>query len=83
MTVTEVKHAYSRQPFVPFRIHYPGGPAVDVPRPEFMMFSPTNRIVFVMLPDGRDIRIDAALISALEELEVTTEPPDVQHTNGE
>ena len=83
MTVTEMKHAYARRPFIPFRIHYPGGPAVDVTSPEFMMFSPTGRIVFAMLPDGRDIRIDTALITALEGLKMSDESPDAQHTENE
>ena len=83
MTVTEVREAYRRNPFVPFRIIIPGGPAVDVSSPEFMMFSPTNRIVFVMLPDGREIRIDSALITALEDLEVASGPADARTENGE
>lgn len=55
-------------PFVPFRIHYPGGPAVEVPHPDFMSFSATGRIAFVSLPDDRLMRIDVALITSLEEL---------------
>ena len=68
MTVQEVKNAKNANPFVPFRIHYPGGPAVEVPHPDFMSFSATGRIAFVSLPDDRLMRIDVALITSLEEL---------------
>ena len=69
MTVNEVKAAKNAMPFVPFRIHYPGGPAVEVPHPDYMSFSATGRIAFVSLPDDRLMRIDVALITSLEELQ--------------
>ena len=69
MTVEQVKAVKNAIPFVPFRIHYPGGPAVEVPHPDYMSFSATGRIAFVSLPDDRLIRIDVALITSLEELQ--------------
>ena len=71
MTVQEVKAAKNAMPFVPFRIHYPGGPAVEVPHPDYMSFSATGRIAFVSLPDDRLMRIDVAPITSLEELQPT------------
>ena len=71
MTVQEVKAAKNAMPFVPFRIHYPGGPPVEVPHPDYMSFSATGRIAYVSLPDDRLIRIDVALITSLEELQPT------------
>ena len=69
MTVQEVKAAKNAVPYVPFRIHYPGGPAVEIPHPDYMSFSATGRIAYVSLPDDRQIRIDVALITSLEELQ--------------
>lgn len=71
MTVEEVRKIKNAVPFVPFRIHYPGGAAVEVPHPDYMSFSATGRIAFISLPDDRLIRIDVALITALEELKPT------------
>ncbi len=72
MTVQQIREPWARQPFVPFRIHYPGGAPVEVLHPETLAFSPTGRIAFIVLPDERLIRIDVALITALEELHVTS-----------
>jgi hypothetical protein len=69
MTVEQVKAMKNAIPFVPFRIHYPGGSPVDVPHPDYMSFSATGRIAYVSLPDERLIRIDVALITSLEELQ--------------
>ena len=66
MNVTEVKEAYRRRPFVPFRIHYEGGAPVEVGAPESMMFSPVNQIVFVNLREGGDVRIHPSRITRLE-----------------
>lgn len=71
MTVQHLKETKNAAPFIPFRIHYPGGPAVEVPHPDFISFSQTGRIVFVSLPDERLVRIDVALITSLEELKST------------
>lgn len=73
MTVQKLKDAYHREPFIPFRIHYPGGAAVEVAHPEFIAFSPTGRIVTVCLPDDRSVHLDVALITALEELKVSAD----------
>ncbi|MEO8353389.1 MAG: hypothetical protein ABI680_16795 [Chthoniobacteraceae bacterium] len=76
MTVDELKDIFHRRPFIPFRIHHPGGPPVEVVHPDFMMFSPTGRIAAVYLPDERQVRFDVALITALEELETRAEPTE-------
>jgi len=70
MTVQHFKEVWGARPFIPFRIIFPGGPAV-VEHPEFPSFSQTGRIAFVSLPDERLLRIDVALITALEELKPT------------
>jgi hypothetical protein len=71
MTVQHLKDTVNTVPFIPFRIHYPGGPAIDVPHRDYISFSPTGRITFVALPDDRLFRIDVALITCLEELQPT------------
>lgn len=68
MTVQQLKEAWAAKPFIPFRIIFPGGTA-DVPHPEFISFSQTGRIASVSLPDDRFLKVDVALITALEELE--------------
>lgn len=69
MTVQEVKAAKNAVPFGPFRIHYPGGPPVEVTHPDFMSFSTTGRVAYVSLPDYRLVRIGVALITAIEEMQ--------------
>ena len=71
MTVDHIKRVKNSIPFVPLRIHYPGGAPVEVPHPDFISFSATGRIAYVSLPDDRLIRIDVALITSLEELHPT------------
>lgn len=68
MTVEHLKQSWGARPFIPFRIIFPGG-TVDVPHPEYLAFSHTGRIAFVSLPDERLMRVDVALITALEELQ--------------
>ena len=69
MTVEKFRQSWHAQPFVPFRIHTPGGEVVEVPHPDFLHMSPTGRIAHVSLPDERLIHIDVALITSLEELQ--------------
>jgi hypothetical protein len=71
MTVQHLKDTLNRTPFVPFRIYYPGGPAVDVPYRDAASMSPTGRILSVYLPDERQIHLDVALITSTENLELT------------
>ena len=71
MTVQQVQEIMHAQPFVPFRIKYPGGEPVEVPHSDFIALSRTGRIATVALPDERWIKIDVALITSLEELEPT------------
>ena len=71
MTVQQVQEIMHAQPFVPFRIKYPGGEPVEVPHSDFIALSRTGRIATVALQDERWIKIDVALITALEELEPT------------
>ena len=73
MTVQQLKTTWDSELFIPFRIHYPGGPVLEVPHPEYMSFSPTGRIVTVLLPDERLCRVDVALITAIEELQISAE----------
>lgn len=72
MTVHEIKAAKNAIPFVPFRIHYPGGSPLDVLHPDFMAFSQTGRIAYVTIPEDRLMRVDVALITSIEELQPTT-----------
>jgi hypothetical protein len=71
MTVHEIKAAKNAVPFVPFRIHYPGGSPISVLHPDFMSFSLTGRIAYVTIPEDRLVRVDVALITSIEELEPT------------
>ena len=71
MTVQQVQEIMHAQPFIPFRIKYPGGEPVEVPQSDFIALSRTGRIATVALPDDRWIKIDVALITSLEELEPT------------
>ena len=73
MSITEVKEAYRRRPFVPFRIHREGGTAVEVGAPEYMMFSPINQIVFVNLREGGKAIIHPTQITELEVIRSTFE----------
>ena len=71
MTVQQVQEIMHAQPFIPFRIKYPGGEPVEVPHSDFIALSRTGRIATVALPDDRWIKIDVALITSLQELEPT------------
>jgi hypothetical protein len=68
MTVQQLQEIMRAQPFVPFRINYPGGSPVEVPHEDFIALSQTRRIATVALPDDRWIKIDVGLITSIEEL---------------
>jgi len=67
MEVEELRRARSANPFVPFRVIYPGGSA-EVMQPEYVGFSPSYRHACISLPDERFVRLEIEKIIRLEEI---------------
>ena len=66
MTLEQIKSFYDAQPFQPFTIHLPDGREIPVLSREYIMASPTGRILIVYQPDDTFNWIDLLLVSDLE-----------------
>jgi len=66
MTLEQVKSFYGAQPFVPFVIHLADGREIPVLSREFIMASPSGRILIVCQPDDTFNWIDLLLVTDLE-----------------
>ena len=67
MTLKALKDKLEAKPFEPFRLRMPDGRALRVPHPEFVSFSPSNRIVIVWWDNGERFHVvDLDLVSDLE-----------------
>ncbi|MGD0088380.1 MAG: hypothetical protein ABSE73_00490 [Planctomycetota bacterium] len=66
MTSEKLHDLYSARPFQRFIIHLADGREIPVPHPEWMMFMPGGRTVYVARPDTTVNLIDVFLITDLE-----------------
>ena len=66
MRIDEVRNLLRAHPFQPFSFHLPGGREIDVRHRDFIMASPSGRMVIVYQPDDSFNVIDLMLVSDLE-----------------
>lgn len=66
MRIEEVRNLLDVQPFQPFSLHLADGREISVRHREFIMPSPTGRIVIVYQPDDSFNVIDLMLVTDLE-----------------
>jgi hypothetical protein len=66
MTLEQVRSFYNAVPFQPFVIHLADGREIPVLSREFIMASPTGRILVVYQPDDTFNWIDLLLVTDLE-----------------
>ena len=66
MTSEKLHELYSARPFQRFIIHLADGREIPVPHPEWMMFVPGGRTVYVAQPDSTVNLIDVFLVTDLE-----------------
>lgn len=64
MAIQEIRKAYEARPFQPFELRTADGRTVLVKSPEFMMFSPKQRCIYVGMDDGVEI-VDLLLVTSL------------------
>ena len=66
MRIEEVRNLLDAQPFQPFGMHLADGRELPVRHREFIMPSPSGRIVIVYQPDDSFNVIDLMLVTDLE-----------------
>ena len=67
MNIEQIKELYYAQPFVPFDLVLTNGTTLRVAHPEFISFAPDKRTLHLWEPRGGGKRVDAKLVTALNE----------------
>ena len=65
MKIEEIRQARLSQPFRSFTLHLADGRSFQVKHPEFILASPTSRMVVVVNEEGTLEIIDAILVTSL------------------
>ncbi len=68
MNGERIRGFYLATPFQAFRVHMANGRSVDVPHPDFMHLSPTDRWLTVDKADDSFELVDVLLVTSLEKL---------------
>lgn len=76
MRIEEVRNLLQAQPFQPFSLRLPDGREVSVRHRDFIMPSPSGRMVIVYQPDDSFNVIDLMLLSDLEKRDSTPRSDD-------
>ncbi|RJP42041.1 MAG: hypothetical protein C4547_01035 [Phycisphaerales bacterium] len=66
MTTEKVRELHQARPFRPFTLHLADGRRVRVVSPEFMNFSPSDRLAHVFHDDDRSEFFDHLLVLSVE-----------------
>jgi hypothetical protein len=68
MTVEQIKRLRDATPFRAFRIHMAKGKSADIPHPDFINLSLTERILIISRTDDSFELVDTLLVTSLETL---------------
>jgi hypothetical protein len=65
MTVEELRHHIKARPFRPFSLHVADGRTILVSHHDFILVSPSGRIIYVFQPDDSHDILDIMLITGI------------------
>jgi hypothetical protein len=65
MTIQEIQHLRSAQPFEPFRVLTADGKEYDVGHPEYLGQTPSGRLITIGLEDDSTVTLDLLLVTGI------------------